>query len=210
MQNKFALIGITAAVIILIGGGMLLFLNKNKTSAPINNSTSVMEEKKEETTVENDIQGLLSSGKTQQCSFSSSGEFGETKGTVYVTSGKIRADITTTADKKTTQINIIRVGDDNYIWGGAFPKETGLKMTLTSDEFMKDEESKKYFDPSKKVYYKCDSWILDSSVFNPPTKVKFQDLSKMMEKINPSSQCSLCSSLTGDAKTACMTSFNCK
>lgn len=224
MQNKQALIGIIAAAIILLGAGGVFLYSQNKPASNQPSSTTTVgnEETTKETTMSNSLTDLLSSGKTQKCTFSYSDENGGTEGTAYINNQNMRADLNiTTADKKVSQMSMIRKDDDNYIWGGDFPDGTGLKMTLSAEEFTSNEDSKKYFDTSKKADYDCSGWTVDSSLFVPPTNIKFSDLSSMMKGViksetKPSgttnstgANCSVCNSLTGDAKATCMSSLGC-
>lgn len=225
MQNKQALIGIAAAVIILLGAGGVFLYSQNKSPKPQpNTTTSQTAQENTEPSVSNSLTSLLKSGKTQQCSFSSDDlGGGSTKGVVYVTGNKMRSDVTISTAEKESSISVIRNGDDNYIWGSEFPNSTGIKMTLSLDEYASDSgsDSKKYFDPTKKVDYDCSGWTVDSFVFNPPSNIKFSDFSAMMESMmkisktptggtGNSSQCSVCNSLSGDAKTACLSQLNCQ
>lgn len=222
VQNKQALIGIAAAFIILLGaGGVFLYSQNKPKSEP--NSTTATENVEEESNTESDLSSILKSGKTQQCNFSYDGINGATTtGIAYLSGDKMRTDVSTMTNGKSSTVYVIRNGDNNFIWGTDFPNNTGMKMTLSIDEYTKNENSKKYFDPSMKTDYKCESWTVDSSVFTPPSNVKFQDLSQMMQGIikaisktpsggttGASSECSICNSLTGDAKTACMKQFSC-
>ena len=222
MQNKQAIIGIVAAAVILVGAGGVFLYSKNKPAPQPSSTSTATEQTKTESTMSNSLTDLLSSGKTQKCTFNYSDENGGTEGTAYINNQNMRADLNiTTADKKVSQMSMIRKDDDNYIWGGGFPSGTGLKMTLSADEFTNDTESKKYFDASKKADYDCSGWTVDSSLFVPPSNIKFSDLSSMMQGLMKSetkpsgttnstgANCSVCNNLTGDAKTACMSSLGC-
>lgn len=209
-MNKQILIGIIAAAIILLGGVGAFLYSKNKPAQ--NPPTTSTSENQSGQTMSDNLLGLLSSGKTQQCTFDSSDPAsGGINGTVYLSGNKMRGDFKiATEGSQVNQISMIRNGDDNYIWGEGFPGGTGIKMTLSMDEYTSDAESKKYFDPTQKVEYKCDSWVVDSSVFTPPSNVKFSDISEMMKVTPSASNCSICNSLTGDAKTSCLAQLNCQ
>lgn len=224
MQNKQALIGIVAAAIILLGAGGVFLYSQNKPSEQQPNSTTTAtKEENKDSSIGSTLTELLKSGKTQQCNFSYDDVgSGKTEGVTYISGENMRTDLTTTnlANKKSA-IYIVRNGDDSYIWGSEFPNSTGLKMTISVDEYMNNESAKDYFDPNKKVNYDCKSWVTNASIFTPPANVKFTDLSAMMQGFTNStkttgsptgssnSQCSACNSLTGDAKTACMSSLGC-
>ncbi len=220
VQNKQAIIGIATAVIILLGAGGVFLYSKTGSRQSVQNTPSPTKAQKQELKTGNSIIGILKLGQTQQCSFKSEEEDISTSGIVYLDKKNLRADLTITEDNKKSAISMIRKGDDNYIWGTSFPNNAGVKMTLSADEFAKDEDTKDYFDPNKKVDYNCKPWIADSGMFNPPSNIKFQNLSEMMKGLispnasqstqSSSSSCSVCNSLTGDSKTACLTSLNCQ
>lgn len=209
MQNKQAIIGIAAAIIILLGAGAAFLYSKNTKEPSQNTPTPTKEEKKESNTM--GIIEILKSGQTQQCDFKSDEGDSTTSGVVYFNNQNLRADLAIAEDNKKSAISMIRKGDDNYIWGTSFPNNAGVKMTLSVDEFAKNDQTKDYLDPNKQVDYKCKPWAADLGMFNPPSNIKFQDLSEMMKgSTSSSSSCSVCNSLTGDAKTACLTSLNCQ
>lgn len=210
MQNKQAIIGIAAAIIILLGAGAAFLYSKNTKEPDKNTPTPTKEEKKESKTGDNIIE-ILKSGQIQQCDFKSDEGDAATSGVVYFNNQNLRADFTIKDESKESAVFMIRKGNDNYIWGTSFPNNAGVKMTLSMDEFAKSDQTKDYLDPNKKVDYKCKPWALDISMFNPPSNIKFQDLSEMMKgSTSSSSSCSVCNSLTGDEKTACLTSLNCQ
>lgn len=134
----------------------------------------------------------------------------------------MRTNVIITSDNKQSNIYVIRDGDTNYIWGSEFPDNSGIKMTLNLDEFETSEDSKKYFDPTRKVDYKCNAWTANTAIFIPPSNIKFSDLSEMIQSMmkvsvtptslqtSPSaSNCSICNSLTGEAKDACLQQLGC-
>lgn len=221
VQNKQAIIGIAAAVIILVGAvGVYFFTQKNKEIQP--NTTTATQKTNEESSMESDLTSILKSGKTQQCTFSYTDEKeNTTSGNAYMTGSQMRTDVNSSVNGKSSSIYVIRNGDDNYIWGSDFPNNTGLKMTLSIEEYASNEDSKKYFDPNLKADYKCKDWTVDSTMFSLPANIKFQDIGALMKSViqgasktptgttGSTSECSICNSLTGDAKTACIKQFSC-
>src|SRR3989344_1339398 len=107
LKNKTAVIGIAVAVIIILGAGAAFLYSQNQpaeqtstTSTPTNNTEAQPEN--------NNLIGLLQSGKTQQCNFSSGDENTTTVGVVYISGDKLRSDITITEDGKEADIFMIR------------------------------------------------------------------------------------------------------
>ncbi len=212
MQNKQAIIGIVAAAVILLGAGGVFLYSKNKPAPQPSSTSTTTEQTKTQSSMNDSLSSLLKSGKTQQCTFSYDDQSGSTTdGVAYINGNLMRTDVNTTVDGKQSSVYVIRSGDENYIWGSAFPNNTGMKMTLSIEDYESNTDSKQYFDPTKKAEYDCRDWTPDSSVFTPPTNVKFQDFSAMMQAASsPSaSNCSICNSLTGDAKNACLSQLGC-
>lgn len=175
------LIAIAATAIILLGAGGLLLYNKSNKPSSQTTYPSATPTPPQETSMKNSLLGLLGSGKTQMCSFSYNAKTGgSTKGTVFLTGTKMRGDFDiTTSSNKSSKIMMIRDGDTTYLWGTDL--KTGIKMTLKKEDLKTNAQANQYFDTKQKLDYKCGPWVVDSSVFTPPTNVKFTDFSAMME-----------------------------
>lgn len=214
VQNKQAIIGIVAAAIILLGAGGVFLYSKNKPAAEPSSTTTVTQVTKtpSESMMSASLKDLFAGGKTSQCTFDVKGAIGETKGTVYVADTKAYGEFGTTTNGKTTTTHLIRNADTFYVWGDSIP--TGMKMTMSVDEMaskMQGSAQYKDLDPNQKTDYKCSGWTVDSSVFVPPSNIKFTDLGGMMKTtVKPSgANCSVCNSLTGDVKNACLSQLGC-
>ncbi len=217
MQNKQAVVGIVAAVLILVGAGAVYTLGKTK-NAPEPTSIAKSVTPTPSGSMQASVAGIFKSTKNQKCEFDTKTENGETKGTIYATPDKAYGQIFTTAAGKTQSISVIRNEDAFYVWGDAFPQ--GIKMTMSVEEMGQKITGSQFanFDPNHKTDFTCVGWTPDELMFSPPTNVKFVDLGGSMSVTGgqtkttgtPSSQCSLCNSMTGQAKTACLSSFHCK
>ena len=216
------LIGVAVIAILLIGAGGFLALNKSKT--PTNNANGTSNTGATSSgNSSNSLLDLISSGKTQKCSFSyNAGSGSSTNGIVYVTANKMRGDISTTTSGKESKFMMIRDGDITYIWGGDL--KTGIKMKLSDADLKTNTQANQYFNTTQKTNYDCSSWSADSSVFNIPTDVKFTDITSMqggamMEgsqktgtTVSPQGQynpCTTCAGLSGSAKTSCLQLYKC-
>lgn len=173
------LIAIVVLVVILLGAGGLLFYNKSQ-SKPAQTQTETSTSPAPQAN-QNTIFDLLASGASQECTFDSKVENqGETSGIFYFTKDKMRGDIATKAvDGKTSRFSMIRVGDDNYMWGSEL--ETGIKMKLAAEDLKNNDQASSYVDLNKDFDYKCKGWSVDNSKFTPPANVKFTDFSQVME-----------------------------
>lgn len=218
MQNKTLLIVISAAVIVLLGAGGIFLYSKNKIASTPNKTISSVSPAQKENSSEGSFKDIFSNSGNKMCTFYTKGEKEETKGTVYSSNDKAYGEIQLISSSKTQKTFFIRNGDVFYMWGDSLP--TGLKMTVSVDEMVnKMSGNQPTFAPNQKVTFKCSDWTVDSKKFTPPADVKFTDLSSMIKKTGAtgtptttagsSSQCSICNSLTGAAKTACLTQFSC-
>jgi hypothetical protein len=232
LKNKTILIALAVGLILVLGGSAA-FLNSQKKPSQ-NTTTNTATENQSEA---DNLIGLLKSGKTQQCNFTSKNEDGsDTIGVVYITRDQMRSDITITENGEESEISLIRKGNENYIWGSNFPDNSGLKMTMDIEDLANNQSAKEYIDPSQKVDYDCQSWTVNNNVFTPPASVEFNDLSSFMQDAlrdalnnsnsttnstnnttnntsnnttNDASGCNICESLSGDAKDVCKNQLNC-
>lgn len=175
------LLAIAALVILLLGAGGLYFLSQNKPQTQDTTNKAATESEKSSG---KSLMDLISLGQNQRCTFSTANEGGSTEGTFYVSQGNVRGDFKVkTSQGKESQMSMIRSGDTNYMWGSDL--QTGIKMKLSLEDLSKNTQANQYssVDPSAKADYNCMPWTVDSSLFTPPSNVKFTDLSSMMDKM---------------------------
>lgn len=221
MQNKTLLAGIAAAVIILLGAGGIFLYSKNKTASTPNSTTATQSPTQNEKSSEGSLADIFSNPGNKKCEYSVKSEEGEANGIIYNSGEKAYGEIKLTANNKTQMTYFIRNGDTFYMWGDSLP--SGIKMTLSVEEMTSrlsgDNSNQPSVVPNQKVDFKCSDWSVDTSKFNPPSNVKFTDMSSVIKDLgvtgsptasdNSSSECAICNSLTGAAKTACLDQFSC-
>lgn len=223
MKNKTLLAGIAAAAIILLGaGGIFLFSKNQKTPTP-NSTVSTEKVNPDKNSIEGSIKEIFEATGNKKCEYNVDDEESKSTGVFYVSGTKVSGEINTTKDEETEQTNIIKDGDMLYVWGDSL--DEGLKMKVQTEDLSKQfGTAQKIFNPDQKISYKCSNWTVDASKFTPPTNVKFTDFSSMFKSsddndnvsptitknVNNSSECSICNSLTGAAKTACLDQFDCQ
>lgn len=211
MPNKNIVVAGVAVLILLIAGSAYLKLGKFR-----NNQTQTAKIKVSPTPVKNkslatSLLSLLTTGGNTKCTFEvTQTAGGSTKGTVYISGNKMYNTFTIT-DKtgKTSKMSMLRLADENYIWGDTLPQ--GIKMKLSVDDLKSNANAGQYVDLNQEADYKCDTWIPDQSVFNIPANIKFMDVSALMVKptgaTTPSS--SPCNSITDpQTKAACESALN--
>ena len=218
MQNKQVVVGLVAAAVIILGAGFVYLFDKTKPASQPNRTVAT-----QITPAKNSVAGtvadIFKTSKDEKCTFDSKTSDSETNGTIYATANKAYGTFAMTSSGKTTTNYVIRDTDNFYIWGSSLP--TGIKMTMSVDDLAKNISSSQYsggFNANQKVDYNCSNWTVDESVFTPPTNVKFTNFGGVAlpsaassnKTANPSSQCSICASLTGQAKSACLSSFHCQ
>lgn len=212
MQNKTLLTGIAATIIILLGAGGIFLYTKNKTASTPSSTVATVSPTQKEKSSQGSLKDIFSNSGNKMCTFDVKEEKGETKGTIYNSGEKAYGEIQMTSSGKTQKTYVIRNGETFYMWGDSLP--TGLKMTLSVDEMankLSGNNNQPSVTPNQKVEFKCSDWTVDTSKFTPPTNVKFTDMTSAIKTTSgSSSECAICNSLTGDAKSACLTQFSCK
>ena len=215
MQNKTVVVGVAAAIIILLGVGGIFLYTKNQPSSSPNSTVATSTPTPESSANEGSWKDIFSNTGNKKCDIDVKTDESETKGTFYNSGTKAYGEMTLTSSGKTQQTFIIRDNDTFYMWGDSFP--SGIKMTISVDEMAsKMSEAQPSPAPDQKISFKCTDWTVDSTKFVPPANIKFEDLSSIMKVTSApsgtanSSQCSICNSLTGSAKTSCLTQLNCQ
>jgi hypothetical protein len=122
---------------------------------------------------------LMKLGGSFECTIASEDPNAVSNGTVYVSGGKVRGDFTSTVDGAAYDSHFINADGYIYTWSSAMPQ--GMKM---ADTGMREgapstgEEAPGSFDPSVKVDYNCNPWMVDNGKFTPPSDVAFMDFTQ--------------------------------
>ena len=191
------MIGVVVTVLLLLGVGGYVMMGKKTGSMPVPASPTPVKQS-------GSLRQLLSGGVAQKCTYSSGG----TQGTVYVGGGKMRGDMVTTTDATTTVSHMIVDGTTSYIWMDG--QTTGYKMSWdTTTPAPTSGAGQTGFDPDSNVNYNCGPWVADVSMMAMPAGVTFAEMGKIAIPTGSASQCDACASLTGTAKTQCMTALGC-
>ncbi len=219
-------------IVILLLAGFFAYWIKMKPNSvvkePMAQVTQAVQPTQTEKTTLASLKDLLTQGVSQQCTYSYTDEkMGKTDGVMLVANGKVRGSFSLTDPKGVvTAGNMINDGAFSYTWDDT--TKTGMKIAMTEELKKMGEETVKdnpqVAEMNKKTDYRCKAWVVDASKFVPPTDIKFTDLSKMMENLNPSpkvsstndgespttDQCAICDSLPTEAQASCRTSMKCE
>src|SRR3989338_7615430 len=211
-MNK-TILGVIVGIIAVIAL-IFFFMSGDKgadNGTPTGNNTS---------SAQQSLNELLVSGRAQKCTFTDTTDGGSYTGTVYVGGGKMRTDFDSTVNGETTKGHMLVEGQTSYTWMDGMMQ--GFKMSFDADAQADASAEQQTLDPEKKADYRCDSWGVDSSIFNLPSGVTFSDLSSMMPQVPTGGdvqgeatgstsgsadvkamQCAACDSLTGDPQPQC-------
>lgn len=226
-MTKQTIIAIAVGILILFGATGAFLYSQSKPNAT---SQNVANESSPTPTINNElgnsITQLLQSGETAKCTFLVDNEDGTTQGTVYTSGENARANITTTSNGKENKSYLIKVDSTFFMWSDSLP--IGIKMNMNTNEIASKLQENSEFaslDPSKKIDFKCTKWTQDPNVFKAPSNIKFTSFgtstssntpsktnispTKTIDSIDKQTQCKICNSLTGEAKSTCLTQFNC-
>jgi len=233
MNNKNVFI-VGAVVLVLAIGGYIIFGNaSNKTTSKVQdvNNKMSMNDQLKNVGGKMSLQSLMGMGQNQACTFEDvqSGS----SGVVYVSSGKVRGDFSYDDNGNLMSSHMINNGKDMYVWTD--DGQEGYKMSVESvtnmnisgmpgpTEAMVDRNSpENMLDVNKQIDYSCTNWGVDASKFTPPSNIKFNDYSemmndtmKMMEESSselteaPQVDCSMCNSVPAEAQEQCRAALKC-
>lgn len=220
-MNKTLIIGLSVGAVVIIALGGVFLLNSKDVSQPTSDST--VETISDTTNQPKSLRELMSFANNQTCTFK---DDEGNSGVVYVANNSMRGDFNSSTDDSDIKTHTIIKGNDMYLWFD--DNKEGFQSSLDSVSSMqmdsKEDASKKTVDIDKQVDYDCESWTVDSKMFELPTTVTFTDYSKMMESAagmmeennseeamesGNSSQCQACNSLPSPAKAQCLQTLNC-
>ena len=216
------IIAVVAAAVLIIGGGVYVLHSRNSSSSNPNqtSSTPTASASPQANSGGQTLGELLAMGGNKKCTFSVNGTSGgSTSGTIYVANANTRGDFTIkTSDGKSENDHIIRIGDENYIWGGSFP--SGVKMKMSVSQLSQNSQASNTINVNQKTNFNCTNSSVDSSMFTVPANISFTDMSSLvapsampggsMAPNSNAAECAACNSLSGNSKTACLSSLHCQ
>ncbi len=208
------IIGIIAAIVV-VGAGVWYF-TQNQNSGEVQNDSATTERESELAMETTSLKELMTRGRDIECSWNSTDANNQSSGTIYVTKDKGRANFTSTDEGQTrTGHMIFMAGSTNtsYVWMDG--EDKGFKMSF---ENTTEANSSQGMDPNENYDYSCKSWNADSSFFEPPSNINFQEFNiPSLPAASPDSNIptqmdidpsAICNSLAEPAKTQCLNSIN--
>jgi hypothetical protein len=132
------------------------------------------------------LKDLLATHSNQKCTFSESTANTSSQGTVYIASGKMRGDFSSTVSGKTNVSHMVSDSQNMNVWVDG--QTQGFKMSLkaTSNNSMNSNmNSHQSVNPDTKYNYSCSSWVADNSMFTLPANITFTDFSSLQLLTHP-------------------------
>jgi hypothetical protein len=182
-MSKTVLLSIIAVVIVAGGIGWYLTSKPNQ-SAPNSNTSATPSQQTTNTGANQSekmsMKSLIASNTPQRCTFTDASSGANSSGTVYVASGQMRGDFTSTASGKTTQSHMVVMNETSYIWSDEMAN--GVKMSFADIQKPSTQQNQSV-DVNKEVDYSCGPWNRDTSMFSLPAGVTFTDIGMMLRDI---------------------------
>ncbi|MEK7180440.1 MAG: hypothetical protein AAB706_03105 [Patescibacteria group bacterium] len=181
-MNKLALTYLTLGVVVIGAIAFVTITNKPTTSTQLigtetNNEASVIMAGGKVS-----MKDLIVGGKAQQCLISSSNEFSQSSGVVYVANGKVRGDFDSLSQGVQVQSHMIVDGDYSYIWTSESNQgfKTKIDASTTNSASQTNQQG---IDYNQQMDYACSPWSADASFFVLPKGIIFTDLAEMMQNL---------------------------
>lgn len=167
---------IIAIVALLAVGGYAYEKQKTAKQSPRTNEVSTETQTQEINTdvsanTQMSLRDLLSLSSPQECAVTFTTQNVETKGTVKVAQGKVRADYETVVNGKPWNVHALLDGSNSYTWMDGMPQ--GFKIALSSDAVQGSGAQTQGTDVNQKMNVVCKAWNVDTSFFSLPTNVDF-------------------------------------
>ncbi len=209
MDKKVIYIGVGVIVLLLIGAGAYLVMSKSSTPAtPLQtvNTQNEPAQSAQNAPALKSLKDLLTAGVAQKCTYQDTSTAANVSGTTYISAGKVRSDFTSVTSNITISGHMVADGKTSYVWMDG--QTTGFKMAFDQASTASAGSAQQGVDANKAMNYSCSAWVVDNTLFTPPTSVKFTDLGALTVP-SADSQCSTCNALSGEAQTQCKTALKC-
>ena len=210
---------IIVLILLVILGGAYLLIKKAPQSVENKVSTTQSKNSIQSKSPQVTLKSLLTSGKSQKCTYSSGNGATTTAVTIYIADGKMKADSISTSGETKTVGHVLISGGYSYMWIDT--KKQGFKVAVNQEkqQVSVTPANNQVTDTNQKLPYTCEGWTKDSSVFVLPSDVTFstpaiptQNSSATSSGLNVNSPgCSACDNLpAGTAKDTCKAQLHCQ
>ena len=219
-------VAIVVGILILIIVGFAAYSVMKKPSQPINKVIVTSENKSAASnsqTAQGTLKSLLSSDKSQKCTYSYDRQSTAFSGTVYVAKGKMKGDFDSTSGQSKVAGHMIVDNGYFYIWTDL--SNRGIKMAVNQEQSANVPVSNSQApDINQSFNYTCQAWTEDDTLFALPSGISFMittlpavpssagvSTPSGVETTNPSAYCSACDKFpAGSGRDACRTQLHCQ
>lgn len=171
------ILGVIAAVVVVSGvTGFVLTRPDAETSSSKTATSSRSEQTKTQSSDESKsgpLSEFLAAGDEKKCTYSD--ERGS--GTMYFSKGRLRNDIQSSKDGKTSEGHMIVTEAVQYIWFDN--QQSGLKFAFSKTDANPQAANQGGLDATATYSFRCSSWAGDESFFVPPSNITFTDLTQL-------------------------------
>lgn len=149
-------------------------------------TTAANEEQPEATvfTGNGTLASLIARNEPIECAVVHTAADTEISGTVFMSEGRMRADMLQTTPGMTEPVlsSMIMTNEIMYSWSEIEGQQYGVKMDLTESADVAPAVDQGPIDTNESVDYTCKKWAtVDNSIFVPPSTVLFQDMNALMQ-----------------------------
>ncbi len=159
--------------VVVIGGGVLL-IKGGEENIVSNNQEKLNPELATDDRGVFSMRDLVERGEPVSCTFVHDTETSRSSGEVFVAKGKVRGNFDVSAlsiGSQPFKAYMIIVDDESYVWSSVISQ--GIKMPISQIESQDPDQAADGISYNSELDYYCLPWSVDSSVFVPPTSVKF-------------------------------------
>lgn len=125
------------------------------------------------------FENLIANGKSYECTFSKSDEQGDVSGKVYVENkDMLYGDYQMTdKDGNNFDIEIIRDGEYNYVWGTSSFGDMAVKTKISDEGDSPSKDNTNILESEEEYDFDCKNWKVKDSMFIPPSDIEFNEFS---------------------------------
>ena len=185
------LIGLVVGAVVLGFVAVQFLLEPSSTSEEASDTAVVTTETAAVEPVETDtfsgngtLESLVLRNEPIECSVIHRATDSEVTGTVFMSDGRMRADMLQTTPGMTEPVlsSMIMVDDVMYTWSEIDGQQYGVKMDVSKATDTSEVYDQGPIKAGEPVNYTCKLWqSVDASVFVPPSTVLFQDMNTLMQ-----------------------------
>jgi len=219
-KGVVVVVGILVILAVIFG----LYSMSKKTPRLVNKIKVTTENKptaSKTETAQGTFRSLLSSEKSQKCTYSYDRQAVSVSGTIYVVKGKMRGDFVSSSTQSKVSGHL--VVSDNYLYVWTDMSNRGIKMLISQQSSPVSTNSSQMLDINQTFTYSCQGWTEDDSLFALPSTISFMTFalpasspstavgSAPSAGASPSAACSICDRIpAGSGRDACRAQLHCQ